>query len=140
MRIGKNDRAIEQFEAVRSARPNDVLALNNLAWLYSRTGDARALTYGEKAHELAPQSPDVNDTLGWILVERGEVDRGLRLLKEAAAAAPAQAIVQYHYAVALSRAGKLEDAQIVLANIVANNGTSPEAADARKLLDQIKKQ
>ena len=49
--------------------PQDVVALNNLAWLYHQRGDARALDWRVQAVKLAPQSSAVADTLGWILVE-----------------------------------------------------------------------
>ena len=43
-------------------------ALNNLATAYQQEKNPLALEYAEKAYKLAPDSPAVLDTLGWILV------------------------------------------------------------------------
>ena len=86
-----------QFELALKQSPAHVAALNNLAWLYQQLHDARALATAEQAHKLAPHDAAVLDTLGWILAERGQRERALPLLQEAATRAPANADIRQHY-------------------------------------------
>ena len=47
-----------------------------------------AIEYAEKANKLAPDQPDVLDTLGTLLVEKGDKARGIELLRKASKLAP----------------------------------------------------
>jgi putative PEP-CTERM system TPR-repeat lipoprotein len=95
--------AIASFELVLKQSPQQILALNNLAWLCQQQKDPRALVYAEQAYKLAPDSAAVIDTLGWILVGQGKLQRALPLLKQAAALAPENAGIRAHYAAALGQ-------------------------------------
>jgi tetratricopeptide (TPR) repeat protein len=65
---GKFDPAIAQFRAILSYSPNDVLALNNLAYdlAVHRDRPEEALPLAERAARLAKDSPGVLDTLAWV--------------------------------------------------------------------------
>ena len=56
----KNTLALEQYQAILSHEPENVLALNNLAWLLSEQGGKQALDYAKKAYELKPDSAVIN--------------------------------------------------------------------------------
>lgn len=99
---GQKDKAIAQYELLLRSNPRSPGVLNNLAWLYHETGDARALPTARKAYELAPKVPDIADTYGWILVQAGQVDAGLPLLR-AASVASDNPQIDKHYAEAQSR-------------------------------------
>ena len=94
-----------QFEAVLKRKPDDVTALNNLAWSRQQSGDKRALSTAERAYQLAPRNAAVLDTLGWMLAERSEWPRALRLLQSASAQPGASDDVRFHYGAALARSG-----------------------------------
>jgi len=98
--------AASQFEALLKRAPDNVAVLNNLAWTYQQMNDARALPTAEKASSLAPQQPDVMDTLGWILVQQNNTARGLPILQKAAALAPKDASIRAHLAAAMSKPAK----------------------------------
>lgn len=108
-----------QFEEVLRQVPGQFIALNNLAWLYQQKRDARALPYAEQAHKLAPDNPAVTDTLAWLLLEQGNVERALPLLKQAAAEAPASIEIRYHYGVALAKSGDKRGARTQLEPLLA---------------------
>ncbi|MBV8652487.1 MAG: PEP-CTERM system TPR-repeat protein PrsT, partial [Alphaproteobacteria bacterium] len=114
------DKAMAEYERLLAANPRDVGVLNNLAALYAAKSDARAAGLAEQAYALAPQSPAVADTLGWILVQSGDTERGLKLLQDAATAAP-QSAIRYHLAVALSKAGRRDDAVHVLGELLKSD-------------------
>lgn len=126
--------AIRESEKLLAKDPNNAVLLNNLAWLYSKQKDSRAVEYGEKALKVAPKSPAIMDTLGWILYEKGENDRALKLLEQAHKSAPQQGDIAYHYAVTLNKSGKANEARRVLERILSLSDKFSEAGAARKLL------
>jgi len=98
--------AIRENESLLQKFPDNAVLMNDLAWLYGEISDPRAVDFARKARKLAPKSPAIADTLGWLLVNNGAVEEGTGLLKEASEAAPDQLDINYHYAAALSRSGK----------------------------------
>jgi predicted Zn-dependent protease len=97
--------AIGQLETVLVRLPDNVLALNNLAWSYQQEKDKRALATAEKAQQLAGENPTIMDTLGWILVEQNQLERAVPMLKKASELAPKAADIRGHYAAALWKKG-----------------------------------
>ena len=83
--------------------PKDARAHNNLANVLLQLRDPAALAHAEKARALAPNQPQVNDTLGWVLVQQGQVEKGLRYLREAALRAPDDPEIQRHLKEALAK-------------------------------------
>ena len=108
---GRMDEAIEEYLAILGRDPDNLTALNNVAWIYQQQGSDKGIAYAEQAYELAPQRPEIIDTLGWLLVEKGDHQRGLVLLQEAVTRAPHNAEIRYHMAVALAKAGRSEEAR-----------------------------
>ncbi len=117
--------AIAYYELAVSVAPGNVTALNNLAGLYQVRKDPRALATAERALASAPKNPAVMDTVGWLLVEKGDLDKALPLLQEAAKALPNLPEVQYHYGTALARKGDTNDARRILEQVAASKA-SPE--------------
>jgi putative PEP-CTERM system TPR-repeat lipoprotein len=126
--------AAEQFEALLKIAPNSPVALNNLAWTYQKIGDPRALQMAERALAAAPESPAIIDTLGWMLVEQGNVARGLPLLKKAVGLAPAAAEFRYHLAVALNKSGDKANAKLELSKLLSDNKPFAQMEEAKALL------
>jgi tetratricopeptide (TPR) repeat protein len=71
--MGKNlAKATEMLEQASASRPEDGHILDSLAWAYHITGkDDRALTMIERAVEIMPHDPTVNDHYGDILWKTG---------------------------------------------------------------------
>lgn len=126
--------AAQAFQAVVRLTPDNVVALNNLAWVDDRLGDAHAVALAERAHALAPQSPNVDDTLGWILARKGEAARAVPLLAQAAKLIPKDPDIQYHYAYALARDGQRAEARQILARLLATHADFDSHSDAERLL------
>lgn len=125
--------AISLLEQILKQNPNNPVALNNLAWAYQQEKDPRALGTAEQAFTIAGENPSVMDTLGWILVEQGNLQRGLPLLKKAAGAAPSSPAIAYHLAVGLHKAGKRDEARTELDRLLATNQAFPHLEEARAL-------
>jgi cellulose synthase operon protein C len=88
--------AADSYERLSQLVPDNAGILNNLAWLYQQAGDRRAAATAARAYALAPDNPAIADTYGWILVQTGERERGIRLLEQAASAAPDNADIRAH--------------------------------------------
>ena len=111
--------AIALLQTVLKSQPNNAMALNNLAWAYQQEKDPRALATAEQALKLTGDNPSVMDTLGWLLVEQGNTQRGLPLLQKAVALAPQASDIRYHLAVGLSRSGDKSGARKELDKLLA---------------------
>jgi tetratricopeptide (TPR) repeat protein len=139
VRAGSRRPAAEQYEELAARRPRDVAVINNLAWLYYELADARALATARKAHALSPTSPSVSDTLGWILVDSGNVAEGLAILERAAADAPTVGDIQFHYAAGLAKAGRRPQAVARLRTLLQAPEPFATRQQAEQLLFQLSK-
>ncbi len=133
----QNKAAVEQYEAVQKAFPEQIIALNNLALLYQEGKDARALPTAERAYKLKPDQAAIADTFGWILVEQGQAARAVEILRKAAATTPENAEIGYHYAVALSKTGDKAAARKQLEAILSPGKAFPQQEQAKALLKQL---
>ena len=135
---GLNPEAIAHYEYLLKRLPSNVLFHNNLATLYQREKDyTRALVAAEQAYKLAPKNPAVQDTLGWILVLRGNSERGQSLLRQAAMGAPNSASIQYHFAQALTNTADIAQAKKILLSILRKSPGFPEEKEAKALLERL---
>jgi len=129
--------AIAILEGLVKRDANNGPALNNLAWAYQQEKDPRALATAEQAYKVASTNAAVMDTLGWMLVEQGNVERGLPLLQKAVAGAPAAPELRYHLAVGLHKSGDKKGARKELETLLAQNRPFPQLEDARALLKTL---
>ena len=134
---GRDKEAIAQYEALKRFNPDDPSVLNNLAILYQREMDSRALATAEQALKLAPENAAVLDTLGWILVEQGQFKSGLDLLEKAVTKAPKAGSTQYHLALALARSGNKVEAKRRLNQLASSGLRFPELEAAREILKSL---
>jgi len=141
--LQRNAEAIAEGEIILKQEPDNGIAVNNLAALYQQVGDKRALEFAERAMQLAPDSPDVADTLGWILVQSNQqLPRGLELLRQALAQ-KADPLIRYHLAAAYTKAGQREEAlreldKLQQLNKLSSNKLPPQLlADMQKLQDSL---
>ncbi|MDX2506028.1 MAG: PEP-CTERM system TPR-repeat protein PrsT [Gammaproteobacteria bacterium] len=134
-KMKNDDKAIETFEKVLALQPENVVALNNLAWLYSLAKNPKALPLAEKAYKLSANDSGVQDTYGWLLVENGQVEKGKRILERVVKALPEVLEVQYHYAVALMKSGEKVKAQEILINLLEQGKLFEGRDEAQALLN-----
>jgi putative PEP-CTERM system TPR-repeat lipoprotein len=125
--------AIALLEEVVKHQPDNAMALNNLAFAYQQEKDARAIPTAEKAMKLTGENPAVMDTLGWMLVEQGNTQRGVPLLQKAVALAPKAGDIRYHLAYGLSKAGDKAAARKELDRLLAENQPFAQIDEARTL-------
>ncbi len=132
----RTDAAEKTLKRLLAVRPNDPVALNNLAWIYQARDDKQARALAQKAYLLGP-GPQSADTLGWVLTRQGDPKMGLLLLNQAAQQLNSDPTVMYHFAVALNGVGQKDRAVEVLTRIVGARAEFDEKPAARKLLEEL---
>ena len=133
------DRAIERYRRVLAQEPNNVAALNNLAYALAvdKQLPKEALPLAERAVAIA-SDPLVLDTLGWIHHLLGNDAAALTLINKAAAGAPDNVEVLIH-AAAVQAA--MNNAQAAVKTLDAAEKLDPrisERPDVRALRDRLK--
>ncbi|MCH2170403.1 DUF1736 domain-containing protein [Myxococcota bacterium] len=85
--LGRRDEAIAMLEAREREGQREPELLNALGYLLVERGlnFARATALLEEALALAPDDPDILDSLGWSFYRQGRFDRALQLLRRSLA-------------------------------------------------------
>ncbi len=136
---GFHKAAIEVYESVLRKDTKNVPALNNLASLYHREKDPRALSYFEQAYQLMPENAAIADNVGWLLLEQGKVARGVEILRKATNLAPQNRQIRYHLAVALAKSGDEAQAAEELEKLLAKGDKFAQREAAQALLKQLQR-
>ena len=138
LRKGDYAGAAAEYDKLLVQDPFNAVTLNNLAWLKDELGAAGAVELARRAHDLAPQSGEIADTLGWLLVKSKNMDDGLKLLREAATAAPTNSDIQFHLAFALHQTGDNPTALKILEKLLATGEKFSEREAAESLLKELR--
>ena len=126
--------AAQHYRAVLDVEPDNMIALNNLAWVLGELNDPKAREYAEHAYRQAPFNPNVLDTYGWLLVQHNDVARGTALLQMASNLAGREPTIRLHYAKALAKSGDKAGARRELDALAQ----SPRAAAVRVEADKLR--
>ena len=125
---------------VLDLQPNNVASMNNLAWIYQQRSDpkskAESLALAHKAYLLSP-TPQIADTLGWILTTQNKPEIALMLLRQASQQLPTDPTVQFHYANVLKALGRNDEAASTLRPIVLGKQVFDERDAAKRMLDEL---
>jgi tetratricopeptide (TPR) repeat protein len=116
---GENAEAVAVYREVLRREPENILALNNLAWTMSldRRDEANlreSLSYIQRAIDVAGPLDELLDTRARILFESGQQGEALRDMCDAVNQAPSAARLN-DYALMLQKAGKPQEAEKALA-------------------------
>lgn len=129
--------AVAQYRTLLAASPDNPALLNNLAWSLGQMRDPKAITYAEQANKLAPNQPAIMDTLGVLLVEQGDIERGLDFLAKAVALVPQAPEIRFNYAKALLKAGRKPAAKQELETLAKLGNKLPAHAEVAALLKEL---
>jgi tetratricopeptide (TPR) repeat protein len=127
-KAGNLAKAMETYELILQADPENVVALNNLASLLNLFGKnpEAALPYAEKAYQLAAASPAVNDTLGWVYFQKQIYQRAVPHLETAVRLQPTPSR-ETHLALAYYKAGQRQLAAKTISEALKMQPDSVEA-------------
>ena len=112
----QKEKAISLYEQLVSTNQNDVIALNNLAWLYFETNNSAAEATAKKAFDLKPDSAAIADTYGWILFKNNKVNESAIILEKAYELAPSIKEIAMHLAEVYEAQGKTAKSNAIKAN------------------------
>jgi len=126
-----------QFRSLLESDPDNPTLLNNLATVAGALKQPDAIALAEKANRLAPNRPELMDTLGVLLVDKGDFARALELLGKAAKSAPGMSGIRFNYARALAKAGKKAEAKLELGELAKLGEKFPDQAEVARLLREL---
>ena len=129
--------AAKRYQSALERAPNNAAILNNVAWLKHQLKQPGARDDAERAHELAPANATIMDTLGVILMDSGEHERGLELLGSAAERAPRAYGIRLNFAKALVKAKRKDAARKELEALAKLDSRHPIQQQAAKLLAEL---
>lgn len=133
---GENNDALTQYEKLIELNPRNAVALNNLAWVYHLAKKPEAQALAERAVEVMPGNGQIADTLGWILVAKGD-KKSIEVLRGAVAKSEGASEIQYHLAFALAEFGEPNEAQRILQTLVDSEEPFPSKKLAGDLLQSL---
>jgi cellulose synthase operon protein C len=129
--------AVSQYKAILEFQPDDAVTLNNLAYFAGQLKDPKAVEYAERANKAAPNKAAILDTLGTLLVEKGDVKRGVEAMQKAAALSPASSGIRLNLARALIKDGQKEAAKKELEMLAKLGDRFSEQAEVTKLMQGL---
>jgi len=134
------DVAAQRYQRLLSAHPDNLVGLNNLAWLLAENlgKPEEAIARAEAANTLQPQQWWILDTWSWALAKAGRDEEALRRLEEAQKLHPDAAVLYYHQGAILADQGDAVGAVVALNRALKISSEFPEAPAARSLLEKLK--
>lgn len=140
--LESEDRAQEAKQVARralAARPNDPLAMNNLAYLMAETGDSLddAVKLAKGAVSKEPNNPAFLDTLGFVYLKRDQNDDALDIFQRLIRRYPDDPACVYHTAMAWYQKGDRQRARTMLSRALELRPSKEIEAGANDLLNRI---
>jgi putative PEP-CTERM system TPR-repeat lipoprotein len=110
------NKAIAVYDDVVKKQPKNVIAHNNLAWLYLEQNKIdKALIHAKEAFSLAPHIPNIADTYGKVLLKSGDNRGALKYASKALDLAKGQDVdIQLNYIEVLIANSRINEAKELL--------------------------
>jgi tetratricopeptide (TPR) repeat protein len=138
-RAGRDEEARKTYEEVIKLQPDNVEALNNLAYLKADDGVDldQALAYAQRAQQKRPNDPNVIDTLALIYIRKNLTDDSVRMLRDLVSKKPENATFHLHLALALYQKGERPEAKKELQTALRNKPTDRDQSKIKELLAKV---
>ena len=144
---GRVEESAALYQRVIELQPQNVVAVNNLAWIMCESGEyEQALQLAQQGLKAAPNYVDLIDTRGFIYYKLGQYDKAVQDFNECiklySENNPAKTSSYFHLATALVKLDEKSDAVDALNKALELNnktgGLSPEDANrAQSLLNEL---
>jgi tetratricopeptide (TPR) repeat protein len=136
---GKRNEARRWYEDTVAQISNAPVVANNLAMMYAEDGTNldTALQLASSAKQQLPDSPVIDDTLGWIYYKKGLATLALRPLEDSLKKRPDNPDVLYHLGLAYAKAGEKAKARDALNRALKINPQLVGAVSARQTLASL---
>ncbi|MEZ5573013.1 MAG: PEP-CTERM system TPR-repeat protein PrsT [Halioglobus sp.] len=127
-----------QYLAVLKREPGNITALNNLAWNQRLKNPKQALLTIRKAARLAPDVPELLDSLAVIESLNGEHAAAQSTMQRALAGSPQNVAMRFHDAMITAARGDKAEAIAALEKLLRQHPEAfPERAEAENLLKSL---
>src|SRR5688572_12788131 len=139
--LGEFDSAIARYRVALEVQPNNVIALNNLAYALAvrRNSPADALPYARQAAVAAPANGGVLDTLAWVLHLVGDNELSGKLLVEAIRLEPREPEIRLHAALVFMALNNAARAERELAEALRLDPNLGKRDDVQRLRLQLRR-
>jgi putative PEP-CTERM system TPR-repeat lipoprotein len=127
-------------EEILKVEPDNIVALNNLAWHLINEDPKRALGYAKRAVELSPESSSVLDTLAMAQLKNKQISEARQSIDRALAASPKSPDIRFHEAQIRAAEGDKRGAIVALNSLINREETFTERDDAKAFLKALKSQ
>jgi tetratricopeptide (TPR) repeat protein len=136
---GQRAEARQLYEQLLKLQPNNVVVLNNLAYMMAESGTEldQALTLAQRAKQAMPEEVNVADTLGWIYIKKNLSDNAIDIYRNLVRRQPDRSTFHYHLGMALYQKGDRTQAKQALLTALRNKPVKEEEAKIRELLGKI---
>ena len=136
---GKTAEAKRSYEATVNELPSAAVASNNLAYIYAEEGVNldMALQLASNAKKGMPDSPQVNDTLGWVYYKKDLPALALPPLEESVKKAPDDPEVLYHLGMTYAKLQQKAKSREALERALKLDPKMASAAIARQTLSTV---
>lgn len=121
------------YRAVLKLRPEHALALNNAAFAILKQGKAGALELAFEANKIAPDTPDLMDTLALALLAENQPAKALELQRRTVQSSPGNYVFRLTLAKAMLQAGDKAGAKVELDGLAALGRQFSGADEVAKL-------
>jgi tetratricopeptide (TPR) repeat protein len=137
---GRPDEAIKVYDEIVKSTPRASVASNNLAYHYATRGEqlTAALQLAQAAKQQMPDSPEVDDTLGFVYYKQNLPNLAIPPLRQASEKDPTNPIYQFHLGLAYAKAGEKDKARQSLEKALKIKPDFEGSDEARSVLASLR--
>tara|TARA_R110001592_G_scaffold126336_1_gene337468 strand:- start:95744 stop:98470 length:2727 start_codon:yes stop_codon:yes gene_type:complete len=135
---GRTGEAAATYKKMLAKDADNVIALNNLAWLLREEQPEEALEFARKAEKLRPESYSVIDTLAMVQLANGKTKEARKAMDRVLRSDPSNPTYRYHSILVVAAEGDKNKAGQQLEALLAETANFPEKPEAVIFLEQLK--
>jgi tetratricopeptide (TPR) repeat protein len=141
---GQTAKSLELYRTILKTQPNNLVALNNMAYLLAvdLNTPKDGLPFAIRAASIAPEDPNVLDTLGWVQHLLGNDAEASKHFAEAVRRGTANVEIRVHAAIVFAAVGAYGDAEAQVKEAIRLDPLAARRVDVlnvRKLLANLPK-
>jgi cellulose synthase operon protein C len=131
------DKAEMRYREVLKLKPDNALALNNVAWLMATAKKPGSVAMAEKANQLLPNRPVIMDTLALALAAEGKLPQAVDVMKKALALETGNPALRLNLAKLLVQSGDKAGAKAELTTLSELGTKFPRQGEVAELLKTL---